>query len=91
MNRILGYALAMAVGLGTGAALSNGVSANTVAANHVAIKHGTDAAFHDGLYMGKHDAEEGRLRHVSAGRWSTATDRSQYQAGYDAGFSASIR
>ncbi len=89
MKRIVGYALAMTIGLGTGAILSNGVSANTLTPTTVAVQHGTDAAFHDGLYMGKHDAEQGRLRHVSTGRWSSSTDRSHYQAGYDAGFAAS--
>ncbi len=86
MKRFASYALAVMFGVGTGAVLSKGVSANTIASNHVVVQDGTDAAFHDGLYMGKHDAEEGRLRHVSTGRWSTSIDRSQYAAGYDAGF-----
>jgi len=86
MQRLMGYAAAMLIGLATGATLTNGVSAHTLASANLQVKHGTDAAFHDGLFMGKHDAKEGRLRHVSAGRWSTANDRSQYQAGYDAGF-----
>jgi hypothetical protein len=88
MKRFVGYAAAMLIGLATGATLANGVSAHTLEADNVQVKHGTDAAYRDGLFMGKHDAEEGRLRHVSAGRWSTPTDRAQYQTGYDAGFSS---
>jgi hypothetical protein len=85
-NRIFGYALALAIGVGTGAVLSNNVSANTSTPGNLAVKQGTDAAFRDGLFTGKHDAEQGRLHHVSTGRWSSATNRAQYQAGYDAGF-----
>jgi hypothetical protein len=86
-NRIFGYALTLAVGLGTGAAVSTNASANTFASANSAVQQGTDAAFRDGIFQGKHDAEEGRLRHVSTGRWATETNRSQFQAGYDAGFS----
>ena len=91
MKRIASYALAVAVGVGTGAVLSNGVSANTLTANTVTVQHGTDAAFRDGLYMGARDANAGRLHHVSEGRWSTPTDRAQYQAGYDAAYSTQTR
>ena len=85
-NKIFGYALTAVVGLGTGAALTKSASANTLAANISTVQHGTDAAFHDGLFQGKRDADEGRLRHVSTGRWATETNRLQFQAGYDAGF-----
>lgn len=82
----MGYAAAMLIGLATGATLTNGVSAQTLTATNMQVKHGTDAAYRDGLFMGKHDAAEGRLHHVSAGRWSVASDRAQYQTGYEAGF-----
>lgn len=92
MKKIFGYALAMAVGLGAGAMISsNDVSAQTQATpllTAAAVTAGTDAAFRDGLYLGKHDADQGRLRHVATGRWSRSLDRSQYQAGYDAGYAA---
>jgi uncharacterized protein with FMN-binding domain len=91
MKRFSSYTLAVLIGIGTGSLLTNSVSANTLTAGNAPVKHGTDAAFQDGLYMGKHDANEGRLHHVSTGRWSTPTDRSQYQAGYDAAYSAPSR
>lgn len=82
MNKMFGYALTWLVGIGMGASISANVSANNL---HVQDQ-GTNAAYRDGLYMGKHDAELGRLHHVAIGRWNTATDRAEYQAGYDAGF-----
>jgi uncharacterized protein with FMN-binding domain len=92
MKKIYGYALATAVGLGAGAMISSkDVSAQTQTTPQLtgaAATAGTDAAFRDGLYMGKHDADQGRLRHVATGRWSTSVDRSQYQTGYDAGYAA---
>jgi hypothetical protein len=45
-----------------------------------------DGAFRDGLYLGKLDAESGRKPHPSIGRWSTATDRASFVAGYEQGY-----
>jgi hypothetical protein len=42
----------------------------------------SDAAFRDGLYLGKLDANSGKPQHVSLGRWSTAKDRASFTAGY---------
>ena len=41
-----------------------------------------DAAFRDGLYLGKLDAKSGRTQHVSVGRWNSAEDRASFTAGY---------
>jgi hypothetical protein len=46
----------------------------------------TDAAFSDGLYLGKLDAESGRKQHLSIGRWSAAKDRASFVAGYQQGY-----
>jgi uncharacterized protein with FMN-binding domain len=86
MKKAFGYALALTIGLAAGSVLSTNVSAHTPPPRAAAVQHGTDAAYRDGLFEGKYDAAQGRLRHVSTGRWSTSLDRSQYQAGYDAGF-----
>jgi hypothetical protein len=90
-KKIFGIALAAAVALGTGAVLETKVSANTLSADTPSVQHGTDAAFHDGLFQGKRDAEQGRLHHVSKGRWATESNRSQFQAGYDSGFSEAAK
>ena len=47
----------------------------------------TDAAFRDGLYLGRLAAESGREPHVAVGRWSRAEDRSSFTAGYQRGYS----
>ncbi len=45
-----------------------------------------DAAFRDGLYLGKLDAQQGRKQHLSIGRWNTAKDRASFVAGYQQGY-----
>jgi hypothetical protein len=42
----------------------------------------TDAAFRDGLFLGRQDAEQGRKPHLSTGRWSVAEDRRLFVSGY---------
>jgi hypothetical protein len=45
-----------------------------------------NAAFRDGLHLGRFDAGSGRTRHLSVGRWSSETDRTWFVAGYQAGY-----
>jgi len=40
------------------------------------------AAFRDGLFLGHRDAEHGRRRHLSSGRWSSDADRRLFVSGY---------
>jgi hypothetical protein len=42
----------------------------------------TDAAFRDGLFLGRQDAEHGRKPHLSTGRWSADADRRLFVSGY---------
>ena len=42
----------------------------------------TDAAFRDGLFQGRLDAEQGRKPHLSTGRWSVDADRRLFVSGY---------
>lgn len=86
-KKILGYALAVMIGIGTGAAFSSNVSANNNSTQNT-VQQGTDAAYRDGLFLGQRDAEQGRTRHASVGRWSSDENRAQFAAGYDAGFAA---
>lgn len=46
----------------------------------------TDAAFRDGLYLGKLDAKSGRKAHLSVGRWNTAQGHASFAAGYEQGY-----
>ena len=46
----------------------------------------TDAAFRDGLYLGKLDANDARKVRPSIGRWSDPKDRASFLAGYQRGY-----
>lgn len=46
----------------------------------------TNAAFRDGLYLGKLDAEDDRKVRPSIGRWSEPKDRASFLAGYQRGY-----
>lgn len=48
--------------------------------------HANDAAFRDGLFLGKLDASNRTAQHVSVGRWATDRDRSSFRSGYEAGY-----
>ena len=87
MKRVVGYLLAVIFGFGIGVVFTSEVAASSIQPLTMPIQQGTDAAYRDGYYMGKRDAEEGRANHVAAGRWSSDTDRAHYAAGYDDGYS----
>jgi hypothetical protein len=86
MKRVLGYVLVLIFGFGAGAVFTSDVSAQAFEPAAAPTKPGTNAAYRDGYYLGKRDAEQGRANHVAVGRWSSTQDRTQYQAGYDAGY-----
>jgi hypothetical protein len=46
------------------------------------VYEATNAAYRDGLYLGKLDAEQGNDQHIAGGRWSTMEDRSSFSEGY---------
>lgn len=46
----------------------------------------TNAAYRDGLYLGKLDAENGNDQHIAGGRWSKMEDRSLFADGYRASY-----
>ena len=41
-----------------------------------------NAAYRDGLYLGRLDAEQGRPQQISSGRWAQLHDRESFTAGY---------
>lgn len=90
MKRVIGYILALVFGFGAGAMFTSEVSAQAFAPSAAPVP-GRDAAYRDGYYLGKRDAEQGRANHVAVGRWSSIEDRAQYRAGYDAGYSSSVQ
>ena len=88
MKRVFGYVLALIFGFSLGVVFTSEVAASVIEPNPIAINQGTDAAYRDGLYMGKQDAEAGRANHVASGRWSKETARAHYAQGYDAGYAS---
>jgi len=46
------------------------------------INKQTDAAFRDGLFLARLDAEHGRKPHLTSGRWSTDADRRSFVSAY---------
>lgn len=85
MGRLITYALAITVSMGTAALLAKsgfaGRQSQTADAQLAA-----DGAFRDGLYLGKLSAERGRPMHPMTGRWSTEKDRASFVAGYRRGY-----
>ena len=85
MDKIIAFALALAVGLGTTAVLANSGPAAQQRQREDAQK-ATDGAFRDGLYVGRLAAESGRPLLPQIGRWSSDRDRTSFIAGYRRGY-----
>src|SRR5580704_12987615 len=64
--------------------VSSGAAIVKTQTDGAAIRNGhlTAAAYRDGAYLGKLAAEHGDPAHVSIARWSTATNRELFSAGY---------
>ena len=83
MQRFLAYVLAMGC-VGTSAAML--VSHDTTLQNKAAaIELNNDAAFRDGLYLGKLAQAENRTMRPPVGRWSSEKDRASFAAGFRLG------
>lgn len=46
----------------------------------------SNAAFRDGLYLGKLDAQHSRESHLAVGRWAAASDQASFTKGYSTGY-----
>jgi hypothetical protein len=78
------FALALTLGMGTASMLNiNNHDSNEPVQN-------ADAAFRDGLYLGRLAAEAGTEPHIARGRWATLGDRALFSAGYQEGYSGSL-
>ena len=85
MNRILTFALAIAVSVGTTAML-NFIRKPRAAHQAADAQLASDGAFRDGLYLGRLAARERRPMRSPVGRWSTEKDRASFDAGYRRGY-----
>jgi hypothetical protein len=84
MQRLLIYVLAMGC-MGTSAMLvQRDVTMRQKPRADVLLTN--DAAYRDGLYLGKLAHAAKRQMHPPIGRWSTEKDRASFAAGYHQGF-----
>jgi hypothetical protein len=80
----IAFALALCVGIAAVAwSSSQGPQGSSASTQEVS------AAFRDGLYSGRRDAQRGVAPHVSTGRWSAQDDRESFAAGYQKGYGKS--
>lgn len=79
------FASLIALGLGTLSMRRSGQQNPDPSANQ-SVAQNSNAAFRDGLYLGKLAAEDGAQPHVASGRWATVEDRSSFTAGYQRGY-----
>lgn len=84
MQRLLAYVLAMGC-VGTSAAMlvSHDTTLQDKAAAQVHV--GTDAAYRDGLYLGRLALAAKRPMRAPVGRWSSEKDRASFAAGFKQG------
>jgi hypothetical protein len=85
MKRFSVYAITMALACGATALLAAGkVRRSPIVGDQPELR--MDAAFRDGLFMGRRDADGGKRRHLSSGRWSDDADRRLFVSGYLRGY-----
>lgn len=84
MQRILAYVLAMGC-VGTSAAMLVSHDMTLQNKTAAAIELNNDAAYRDGLYLGKLAQAENRTMRPPVGRWSTEKDRASFAAGFQQG------
>jgi len=89
MGKLLTFTLAIVVCLGTTATLASHDRAVRLSQKANAPL-AADAAFRDGLYVGKLAAEAGRPLHAPAGRWSSDADRASFVAGFQRGYNETL-
>jgi hypothetical protein len=80
------FIFVLAVSVAVAALTSRNLLTRTDSPANATVSQASNPAFRDGLYLGRLDAESGRTRHLSAGRWSSDTNRAWFIAGYQAGY-----
>ncbi|MGD0269705.1 MAG: hypothetical protein ABSB14_11630 [Candidatus Sulfotelmatobacter sp.] len=88
-TEVRGYWIAFALALCVGVA-AVAWSSSQAPQDSSASTQQISAAFRDGLYSGRLDAQRGVAPHVSTGRWSAQADRESFAAGYKKGFGKSV-
>jgi hypothetical protein len=80
MQKLLALLLAMGC-VGTSAVVVHG----SMQPQGVAAQTANDAAFRDGLYLGRLAHAANRQMRAPVGRWSTEKDRASFAAGFEQG------
>ena len=84
MKTLLLYAFSIIV---SGAAIAM-LNTGAFYSSRMAVKTGSasDAAFRDGLFLGRLDGARGRKPHLASGRWAGDSDRRSFVAAYLQGY-----
>lgn len=85
MDKLFTFAVAIVVSLSTTAMLANSSRGPQQRAD---AQLNSDAAFRDGLYIGRLAMERQQQPRPLIGRWSTEKDRALFVAGYWRGYGA---
>jgi hypothetical protein len=80
------FLFVVAVSVAVAALTSRSLLTSSAFSENAAVSQAGNAAFRDGLHLGKFDAQSGRSRHLSVGRWSSEANRDWFIAGYHAGY-----
>jgi hypothetical protein len=81
MKRLSVYVFIIVIA-GAAAAISATVALHRSHVVAGSVNKQTDAAFRDGLFLARLDAEHGRKPHLATGRWSTDADRRSFVSAY---------
>ena len=54
--------------------------------DRVKVDLDADAAYRDGLFVGKLDGQQGRAMQPTVGRWNSNEDRASFRVGYKKGY-----
>jgi hypothetical protein len=84
-NKIALAALAVLITTGSAFTIRN---ENRSPAAAITASTAGNAAFRDGLYMGKFASHKGDQYLAPSGRWARAEDRASFDAGYARGYNA---
>jgi hypothetical protein len=87
MKKFSLYVLVLAFSAGSAAMVLSAMHRATPLNSDSNAYLATNAAFRDGLYLGRQAARSGDQRHIATGRWATDQDRSAFREGYQRGFS----
>ena len=81
--------VAMPLGIATAVGLATRARAPR-ATNGVSAEQQADAAYRDGLFLGKLDGRQGREMQPAVCRWNSDKDRASFRAGYENGYREAV-